>query len=584
MLEDLMKLSIQVDSSKIIKQLDSRAVLGREPGCELCFSDKAISRKHCVFEKNVGMWQLVDLKSANNTWLNGEKCTSAILAIGDHIQVGDVQIQVVAIGDDEVASDSTAPRKKAKTMMAEPLVGKDVGGYIPKGILGMGSFGVVYRALQQSLEREVALKVLSQNLSKDEAAVASFLQEARFAAALTHPNLVQVYDCGHDKNNVFYSMEMIRGGSLEEHLQKNGPIPWREALSAIMDCLQALDYAEGKGLVHRDVKPANLMLDARGEVKLADLGMATTREMAAEEHGGTPHFMAPECSMKEGITDNRSDLYALGCTFFRLISGRHVFDEKGVAAVLRAHREDIPPTFSDVSISVPLAVESFLQKTLHKKPSWRYSSAQEMLQAALELEKETENAGVLSGGVAVQPVVPRPHSGSARQRRLRKKSSPISMIIMLLGAAAGLYWAFVHLGLGAQAHPEAPAHLFQVGQESPVGIPPDGQLTTTVYVQPNQVALGQAFDEPTWQLDERWYLGMENCQLGFKLAKAAEDNKNSGKGGSYRAEQDAAREKLETGLRHFQSLAEDYQDNSRASREIEGLILKYQKALTITRK
>ncbi len=176
---------------------------------------------------------------------------------------------------------------------------------------------------------------------------------------------------------------------------------------------------------------------------------------------------------------------------------------------------------------------------------------------------------------------------------------PSNPVFFDAGAIAGLIaaglvaaaWAFVHFGSDAQAQTEPQTHLSPGGQESQPSSPPDGQLTTTVYVQPTQVAPGQALSEPSalrggfdWQLDERWYLGMKNCQLGFKLAKAAEDNKNSGKGGSYRAEQDAAREKLETGLRHFQSLAEDYQDNSRASREIEGRILKYQKVLTITRK
>ncbi|MBT3340681.1 MAG: protein kinase [Planctomycetes bacterium] len=431
MLEIIMKLTIQVGEAKIVKQVQTRAVVGRDSGCDLCVDDKSVSRRHCVFESKAGLWEVVDLKSANGTWVNGNSCNSSILAIGDCVQIGDIQILIIGIGNRVAAGESTAPKKKIKVMMREPLVGTDVGGYIPKDVLGMGSFGVVYRALQQSLDREVALKVLSQELAQDKDAIASFLQEARFAAALAHPNLVQVYDCGHQGDNVYYSMELIRGGSLEDVLREKGALPWKEALSAILDCLQALDYAEGKGLVHRDVKPANLMIDARGEVKLADLGMAATREIAAKEHGGTPHFMAPECSTKGGVMDSRSDLYSLGCTFFRLVTGRHVFEEIGVPSVLRAHRQDAPPTFSDVGLDTPLAVEAFLQKALQKTPSLRFSSASEMTRAALELEKQAASP------LRSTPVVRAPR----QSRRRQKKSSPISVIIVLVASALALYWA-----------------------------------------------------------------------------------------------------------------------------------------------
>ncbi len=378
-----MRIEIQGAEATTTETLSGLTVLGREACCNIQLPDDSVSRQHCVIEKSDGLWELTDLDSANGTWLNGEQISTAILSIEDVIQVGDVQIRVLQIGEDVAAN---APKKNMLATGEHPLLGKKLGGYTPTNVLGSGSFGVVYGATQISLGRHVALKVLSQKLAEEDEAVEKFLQEARYAGSLKHPNIVQVYDCGRDGDNVYYSMEYCPGGSLEDHLQKHGPMPWQDALQATMDCLQALDFAEEQGLVHRDVKPANLMFDSHGSVQLADLGLATTQAESTRIYGGTPHFMAPECFVSGGLPDIRSDLYALGCSFFKLVTGEPLFDRDGVSAVLDAHRDDTPPQLSDFDLDIPPIVNQFMQKALHKNPDLRYSSAQEMLRAAFRVE------------------------------------------------------------------------------------------------------------------------------------------------------------------------------------------------------
>jgi serine/threonine protein kinase len=163
----------------------------------------------------------------------------------------------------------------------DPLIGSTLGGYKIVGILGRGGYAVVYRALQVQLNREVALKVLK--VAKDTAQpeeVAAFLQEARAAAALNHPCLVQVHDVGEAEGYHYLSMEMVPGGNLAQYVKTHGAMPWREALPLIRDVAEALQCAHQSGMVHRDVKPANILLTESGRAKLADLGLAGERDLA----------------------------------------------------------------------------------------------------------------------------------------------------------------------------------------------------------------------------------------------------------------------------------------------------------------
>ena len=264
----------------------------------------------------------------------------------------------------------------------DPLEDTDLGGYRILERLDHGSVGVVYRALQVNLDREVAVKVLDPKAVKaSPLAVASFKREAVAAGRLSHPNLVQVYDVGHDRGLHFFAMELIRGTDLEHRLQENGAMDWETVLPFLAEVVTALEFAETHRLVHRDIKPDNLLLTADGRIKLADLGMAATRGMLQEgQGGGTPHFMAPE-AVAGGKVDQRSDFYSLGCTLFRLLTGETPFQGDSVKEILRAHRDDPIPSLKAYGASVPGSVQALLESLMAKDPADRPQSAADLREA-----------------------------------------------------------------------------------------------------------------------------------------------------------------------------------------------------------
>lgn len=308
---------------------------------------------------------------------------------------------------------------------ADPLVGRTLGSFRVIERLGSGAVGVVYKAIQSGLEREVALKVLNPKAATP-LSVASFKREAVAAGRLSHPNLVQVFDIGNDQGLHFYAMELVPGGNLETRLAEQGPLPWQEALRFALDCAEALAFAQEHHLVHRDVKPENLMLTKDGRAKLADLGMAATRGMLEQESaGGTPHFMAPEC-VGEGAVDHRADLYSLGCTLYRLLTGRTPFDGETVKEILRAHRDQPPPSARAHAPATPAAVDAYVARLMAKAPDERPADAHEVAhELTALLEPRRSRAPMLLLGVAALAAIgvaawfaTRPAPGPAEPERV----------------------------------------------------------------------------------------------------------------------------------------------------------------------
>jgi len=301
----------------------------------------------------------------------------------------------------------------------DPLLGRELGGYRILGRLGSGAVGVVYRALQLSLDREVALKVLHPEAARDPRMVASFNREAVAAGRLSHPNLVQVHDVGEEDGWFFYSMELLSEGSLEDRLRQ-GPLPWREAVAAVRDTAEALAYAEEHRLVHRDVKPENLMIAASGHVKLSDLGLAATRGLVDREAaGGTPHFMAPEAIGGREV-DSRADLYSLGCTLYRLLTGDTVFHGETVRDILRAHRDEEPPSLKEAGVEAPPGLEELLARLLAKDPARRPASAREVVEACEALLRGERRRGPLLALAALLLLA----AGAAAWRLTRPVAAP----------------------------------------------------------------------------------------------------------------------------------------------------------------
>ncbi|MDP6941706.1 MAG: serine/threonine-protein kinase [Planctomycetota bacterium] len=275
-------------------------------------------------------------------------------------------------------------------------IGQELNGYKILGHLGAGAVGKVYRAKQIALDRDVALKVLKPEAAQNPKAVTSFQREAVAAGRLSHPNLVPVFDVGESKGLHYYSMELVPGGTLEEYLKEHGPFHWRQAVHAAIDCAYALSFAEEHHLIHRDVKPENLMFTSDETVKLADLGLSATRGMLDQEAaGGTPHFMAPEIAQKKNV-DHRSDLYSLGCTLFRLITGETVFEGQSLREILLAHAQEEPPTLAEFGCKVPKGLEKLLSSLLSKDPNDRPQSAQEVADSLEDvLKAQTRKRGKL---------------------------------------------------------------------------------------------------------------------------------------------------------------------------------------------
>jgi predicted Zn finger-like uncharacterized protein len=264
-----------------------------------------------------------------------------------------------------------------------------IGQYQVHRKLGGGGMGEVWLAFDPDLEREVAIKTLRAEIAGDPEYGERFLREARSAAKLQHPHTATVFQVGREGPFVYLVMEYLAGGSLEQQLAADGPLGWREAAHAIRDAAAGLAAAHHIGLVHRDVKPGNLIRSLDGLVKMADFGLARARTQSAQitQQGalvGTPAYMAPEL-WQGGTADARSDLYSLICTFFHLLTGRVPFDGESTPAIGYQHCHQPLPDLRQLSPGLPDGIYKIVNKGLRKAPSDRYQTAEALLEDLNEL-------------------------------------------------------------------------------------------------------------------------------------------------------------------------------------------------------
>lgn len=232
----------------------------------------------------------------------------------------------------------------------DPVTGSRLGGYVIEAVLGRGAMGRVYRARQVSLDRPVALKVMISYLSQREDLVARFRREAMAAARLNHPNVVQVYDFVEAEGACFYVMELVDGLSLGDYLGRGERFSEQEVIEVGREVTMALEAVHEAGIIHRDVKPGNLMLTSKGVVKLADLGLARVHDLGTDVsltltgmNVGTPLYMAPEQAQGAKTVDHRADVYALGATLYHLATGRPPFEGETPGAILMKQVHEPPP-------------------------------------------------------------------------------------------------------------------------------------------------------------------------------------------------------------------------------------------------
>ncbi|MEJ7636703.1 MAG: serine/threonine-protein kinase [Singulisphaera sp.] len=256
--------------------------------------------------------------------------------------------------------------------------------------IGVGGMGAVYRAQDSRLERMVALKLLPPAQAVDPEVVRRFYQEGRAAARLDHENIARVYTIGHDAGYHFIAFEYIEGTTIRQRVERGGVPPVGEAINYTLQIANALVHANERGVVHRDVKPSNIIITPFGRAKLVDMGLARRFERDGDDgltqSGmtlGTFDYISPEQARDPRNVDVRSDLYSLGCTLFYLLTGRPPFPEGTVLQKLLHHQEDTPPDVRALNPKVPANLASIVEKLMAKDRDRRYQTPEQLVRDLL---------------------------------------------------------------------------------------------------------------------------------------------------------------------------------------------------------
>jgi predicted Ser/Thr protein kinase len=322
------------------------------------------------------------------------------------------------------------------------MLGASVAGYRIEAEAGRGGMGVVYRARQLALDRTVALKLIAPELSRDEAFRARFARESRIAASLDHPNVIPVYEAGEDGELLFIAMRFVDGTDLGRMLHEQGALEPPLAAELVAQAGSALDAAHARGLVHRDVKPANLLVTGgpeRPHVYLTDFGLArrdgsSTALTTTGQWMGTPDYAAPE-QVDGDELDARTDVYALGCVLYAALAGRPPFGDRPRMAKAGAHLHERPPALRSLRPSVPAAFEPVVARALAKRPADRYASAGELGAAALAAARSGAAGTRRRGGTARTAKLVSRSSGRRSPLRLAAVAVPIVLVVVGLVAA-----------------------------------------------------------------------------------------------------------------------------------------------------
>ncbi|HED65488.1 MAG TPA: FHA domain-containing protein [Planctomycetes bacterium] len=383
---------------------------------------------HCAIGRaRDGSFAVKDLGSAAGTFIDGRRTQAGRLENGTRLTLGSQDLWVLAPGEVRAPGETAGSAARQR----DPSLPRRIGGFRIEERLGRGGMGEVFLAVQESLHRPVALKVLSPEFAADVAFVHRFQSEARAAAALSHPNVVVVFDVGEADGHHFLAMEYMSGGNLEERIEREGRLPWRDVVAILRDAASGLAFAEERGILHRDIKPANLMVSASGVVKIADLGLATQVEQQSADGKtfGTPHFISPEQARGEAV-DCRSDLYSLGATAYRLLTGRTPFQGRSAREIVRARFTEDPIPPADLVPGVPEPLSELLLSLLARDPDDRPASALALLDELSELP--------LDG----QPERPR-------------RALPIATLLLVVFALGGGAWWFLGRGRTRASEPRA---------------------------------------------------------------------------------------------------------------------------------
>jgi len=400
-------------------------------------------------------------------------------------------------GETQGPSGDTSQGDRRSRLSDDPeeLVGKTLGKYKVVELLGRGGMGIVYRAHDPMIERDVAIKVLPEDCAADEMTFRRFHSEARSAGRLSHPNAVAIYDVGQDGDVHF----LVTGGSVEEDLDRLGPYSPADATQILIQAVRGVAAAHGMKIIHRDIKPANLLKTKGGVIKVSDFGLAKTQKPEAQtmtQAGlvvGTPYFMSPEQCQGQQL-DHRTDIYSLGATYFAMLTRQNPYQESaGVMQLMYAHCHAEVPNPRDVKADIPHACVDVVQRAMAKSAGDRYQTAAEMLEDleafiaakspdAVKLPSSAKLPPVSSGGSTSGPA-PSDTPGSSWFDRL-----PISRPVVLMSAAGlGLVILLSVVGFA----------LFGGGDTSPAAAP-DGPETPAAAAAPVEITIAYGTEKKKW--------------------------------------------------------------------------------------
>lgn len=330
-----------------------------------------------------------------------------------------------------ISSREQDQRSKETSDEKDPRIGQRFGKYRLTRLIGLGGMAQVYEAEDTLLNRRVAVKFLTESRRQQSTAVERFINEAQVAGRLNHPNIIAIYDIGFEHDTYYIAMELLNPGSAGSFIKQKGRMTWVEAAQTIMQCCSALDAAHKAGIIHRDIKPDNILCSPAGTAKLADFGLV--KELHIEDNAGltqsgvvvgTPLFMSPEQCTAQPL-DPRSDIYSLGCTFYALLTGSPPFPTGSVPQIMLQHCKSKVPDPRVLAPDVPDSIVRVVERSTSKRPEERYQTAAEMqaaLTAALE-EAPRSTFEFLVLGAASRPGSRQRGNGAAR---LRSESGPRS--------------------------------------------------------------------------------------------------------------------------------------------------------------
>ncbi|MEO8506662.1 MAG: protein kinase [Betaproteobacteria bacterium] len=279
-----------------------------------------------------------------------------------------------------------------------------LGRYQIREIIGEGAMACVYKAFDPEINRALAIKLLKAQLRLDGEYRGRFLREAKGAGVLSHPNIVTVFDVGEDQGHPYIAMELVEGQTLAEELKSKKPLSTRDIVEIGIQLARALDYAHKKGIIHRDVKPGNIMrLTATNTIKVADFGICridgSEGDATQTQIGnvlGTPHYMSPEQVVGEKV-DSRSDLFSAGVVLYQLLTGHLPFEGDTLISVAYKITKTDPPSLDKVRADLPLSLRRIIERALKKQPDKRFQSGEEFAQALIGVSRELADEGQKQG-------------------------------------------------------------------------------------------------------------------------------------------------------------------------------------------